>query len=176
MTPTHTKLVDDLLQQFLDRTIEHTEACGFLMEHPPSPVTLRRSPIGQHLIAIVDYGEGHPYRLDHEDVRASIAVVKRAFFGDPTSKGFRLPPKFHLTPLGDLINDALLRFYLEQGPGQLLAIGVLRERFGVKRQTVHLWIEQGLITPAYLKNGETRFYLLDVEHLQQIRGPKDNIH
>jgi hypothetical protein len=173
MTPVHAKLVDDLLQQFFKRTAEQAQACGFFMKNAPTPQSLRSGPIGQHLIAIAEYGEGHPYLLDHEgqDVRNSIAIVKWAFLGDVLSKGFRLPPKFHQTPLGNLINDALLRFYQEQG--QLLAIGALRERFAVKRQTIHLWIEEGLLTPAYLSNGETRFFLPDVEHLEERRGSKN---
>jgi hypothetical protein len=175
MTPVHAKLVDDLLQQFFERANEQIHVCGFYLKGgPPNPEKLRSGPIGQHLVAIAEYGEGHSYLLEREDqdIRTSIAIVKRAFLGDVLSKEYRLPPKFHQTPLGNMINDALLRFYQEQG--QLLAIGTLRERFGVKRQTIHLWIEEGRITPAYLSNGETRFFLPDVERLEENRAPKNS--
>jgi hypothetical protein len=174
MTPIHERLVDELLQQFFRRSNEHTSLCGLGRKQPPTPEQLRASPIGQHIMAIAQFAEGHSYPASGEwhDVRDSIAVIHRAFFGNPLDKTFYLPPpKLHLTPLGQLLNDALVRFYRSQGPGTLLPIGNLMERFQVSRQTIHQWIEDRKITPVYV-DGTTRFYLPDVERLQQQIPPR----
>jgi hypothetical protein len=176
MTPIHERLVDALLQR-LSRRVEELLLGS---SHPqktqiqlPEPQQLRSSPIGQHLIAIARYVEGYPYPgPDNQDVRASITVVSRAFYGDLFStNAFRFPPKFHRTPLGKLINEALVRFYTEQRPGQLLTIGAMQQRFQVKRQTIHQWIGESKIFPVYI-DGTTRFYQPDVEQLQKRRDIK----
>jgi hypothetical protein len=166
MTPMHEKLIDELLQRFLRRMDEQVRRGGLQINQPPPLEKLRASPIGQHLSVLARYAEGYSFTSSPEwrDIRDSIAEVNRAFFGNPLSKAFHLPPQFHLTPLGQLINDAMVRFYKEQG--QLVAIGTLRERFQVRRQTIHQWIDRGLITPVYV-NGETRFFLPDVERLHE---------
>ena len=171
MTPMHEKLIDELLQRFFRRADEQVRRCGLQINQPPPLEKLRASPIGQHLIVLAQYAEGHNFtpNANWSDVRDSIAEINRAFFGNPLAKAHQLPPQFHLTPLGQLINDAMVRFYREQG--QLVAIGVLRERFQVRRQTIHQWVNAGRITPVYV-NGETRFFLPDVEKLQQPQRKK----
>jgi hypothetical protein len=162
----HERLIDELLQHFFRRTDEQVQRCGLQINQPPPLEKLRASPIGQHLIVLARYAEGYNFTANPSwhDIRDSIAEINRAFFGNPLAKTHQLPPQFHLTPLGQLINDAMVRFYREQGPGQLVAIGALRERFQVRRQTIHQWVARGLITPVYW-NGETRFFLPDVERL-----------
>ncbi len=171
MTPMHQQLVDELLQQFFRRTDEQAQKCGLHISQPPALEKLRSSLIGQHLTIIAKYIEGSsfPESQHWHDIRDSINEVKRAFFGNPLTSTFYTPPKFHLTPLGRFLNDALVRFYKEQGPGTLLVIGALIERFQVKRQTIHQWISDGLITPVYI-DGTTRFYQPDVERLQLVRA------
>lgn len=174
MTPTHERLIDELLQHFSRRMDEQVRLGGLQIKQPPGREQLRASPVGQHLTVIAQYAEGYTYPASQEwhDVRDSIAVINRAFFGNPLSNATQIPDRFHLTPLGQLINDALVRFYKAQGAGQLVAIGALRERFQVRRQTIHQWIARGLITPVYV-NGETRFFLPDVERLQlQLQQPQ----
>jgi hypothetical protein len=174
MTPTHERLIDELLQQFFRRADEQIRRCGLQINQPPPLEKLRTSTIGQHLSVLAQYAEGYNFSpsKDWRDVRDSIAEVQRAFFGHPLTKTYQLPPQFHLTPLGQLINDAMVRFYRQQGPSQLVAIGALRERFQVRRQTIHQWVARGLITPVYV-NGETRFFLPDVERLQlQLQQPQ----
>ena len=176
MTPIHERLIDALLQRLIRRVEELLLGSGYLQKklaQLPEPQQLRSSPIGQHLIAIARYVEGYPYPgPDNQDVRVSITVVSRAFYGDLfTTNAFRFPPKFHRTPLGQLINEALVRFYTEQRPGQLLTIGAMQERFQVKRQTIHQWIAESKIFPVYI-DGTTRFYRPDVEKLQQRRESK----
>jgi hypothetical protein len=176
MTPIHERLIDALLQRLSRRVEELLLGSSHLQKAQiqlPEPQQLRSSPIGQHLIAIARYVEGYPYPgPEKQDVRASITAVSRAFYGDLfTTNAFRFPPKFHRTPLGKLINEALVRFYTEQRPGQLLTIGTMQERFQVKRQTIHQWIGESKIFPVYI-DGTTRFYLPDVEQLQKRREIK----
>jgi hypothetical protein len=176
MTPIHERLIDALLLQLSRRVEELLLASSYTQKTQiqlPEPQQLRSSPIGQHLIAVARYVEGYPYPgSDNQDVRVSITVVSRAFYGDLfTTNAFRFPPKFHRTPLGQLINEALVRFYTEQRPGQLLTIGAMQERFQVKRQTIHQWIGESKIFPVYI-DGTTRFYQPDVEQLQKRRKLK----
>ena len=173
MTPIHERLIDALLQRLVRRLEELLQGSGYRQKTQiPEPQQLRSSPIAQHLIAIARYVEGYPYPSDSQDVRASITMVCRAFYGDPlTPNVFRFPPKFHRTPLGQLINEALVRFYTEQRPGKLLTIGAMQERFHVKRQTIHQWIADNKIFPVYI-DGTTRFYLPDVEKLERWREEK----
>src|SRR5215472_6506229 len=104
MTPIHERLIDSLLQRLARRLEELLQGSGYQQKTQiqiPEPQQLRSSPIAQHLIAIARYVVGYPYPSDSQDVRTSITVVSRAFYGDPfTNNAFRFPPKFHRTPLG----------------------------------------------------------------------------
>jgi hypothetical protein len=117
--------------------------------------------------------EGYPYPFEG-DVRASAGVVARCLYGDPLApQGFRLPPKWQRTELGSLIHAAMLRFYEEERPGQLLTVTQMRKLFGVTRQTVHQWIEDGVIFAVY--RGDTPlFYQKEVARLQQVRAHKQH--
>ena len=83
--------------------------------------------------------------------------------------GFRLPAKWQRSTLGKLVHAALLRFYEEERPGQLLTVREMRQLFGVRRQTVHQWVDDGLLFAIY--RGETPlFYQKDVTRFQQARA------
>jgi predicted DNA-binding transcriptional regulator AlpA len=91
--------------------------------------------------------------------------VSRFFYGEPFHRtSYRLPEKFHETDLGKLVNEAMLRFYQEERPGQLLTMKDMQQLFGVSRQAVHGWIRDGDILPVWVKN-TTRFYRKDVDRL-----------
>ncbi len=121
--------------------------------------------------AIAHYAEGYAYPYQ-EDVRMSIDFLARCLYGDPlASKGFRLPLKWQRSPLGALAHSALLRFFEQERPDSLLTVTDLRTRFAVRRQTVHQWIDDGLLFAVY--RGDTPlFYIKDVERFQQVRARK----
>jgi hypothetical protein len=101
-----------------------------------------------------------------------MTFIARCLYGDPLeASGFRLPPKWQRTPLGKLCHAALLRFFEEERPGRLLTVTDMRKRFGVRRQTVHQWIEDGLIVAVY-RDDTPLFYDNDVARFQQARAHK----
>src|SRR6266516_5944272 len=167
MTPTHQRILDDLLRKTYQRTVELATATNFPVGKRTEEQTierLRERSLGQHLAAIFNYAEGHDYPYEG-DVRTSAGIITRYLFGDTLSpQRYRLPSKFHRTPLGKEVHAALARFFVEQRPGQLMSMQQMREHFGVKRQTVHQWIEDGLIFAVYIEN-PTHFYRKDVERL-----------
>ncbi len=169
MTPTHQKLLDKLLRLAARRTQELLGGLGLLVREPPIE-ELRVSALGQHLANLALYAEGYTFAGDLPgDIRGDAQYVSRYFYGDPLlSYGFRFPERFHKTELGTLINDALVRFYTEERPGQLLTMADMRSRFEVTRQSVHQWIKAGQIFPVYINNA-SRFYAKDVERLQARR-------
>jgi predicted DNA-binding transcriptional regulator AlpA len=87
---------------------------------------------------------------------------------------FKFPEGFHTTDLGELVNTAMLRFYNEERPGQLLTMKDMRQLFGVTRQAVHRWIRKGEIFPVWVKN-TTRFYRKDVDRLIENQQKKKGI-
>jgi hypothetical protein len=102
-------------------------------------------------------------------VRRSVAYIGRAFFGmTQTTNTYRFPAKFHKTQLGQLINDALTRFYKEERPGRLVPVRKACERFEVARQTVHEWIDAGRLQATYM-NGLAYLDIQDVERMAQRR-------
>jgi hypothetical protein len=176
MTPIHQQLVDEILERMHQRVQELIHACqpaGQTKGASPTSEQLRQTVLGQHLAAIAHYVEGYPYPFEG-DVRASAGFVARCLYGDPlASQGFRLPAKWQRTELGSLVHAALLRFYEEERPGQLLTVTQMRKLFGVTRQTVHQWIEDGVIFAVY--RGDTPlFYQKDVTRLQQVRAHKQS--
>jgi hypothetical protein len=174
MIPTHQHLVDLVLTRMARRVSELTHHCLPASRKPPAEPTieqLRETPFGIHLAAIAHYAEGYAYPLEG-DVRNSMSFVARCLFGDPlTQQGFRLPPKWQRDPLGKLVHTALLRFFEEERPGKLLTVTDIRKLFDVKRQTVHQWVEDGLLFAVY--RGDTPlFYQNDVVRFQQARARK----
>lgn len=175
MTPDHQKLIDSLLHQahaYVQRIVEQTD---YPLGRRPDEQTierLRASEIGQHLAALANYAEGYPYPFQ-EDVRVSADIVARSLLRCPLDavNSYRIPHRFYRTPLGQLLNTCMLRFYQEERPGSLLTMGQLREQFGVTRQTVHQWIDEGTFFALYI-DGETRFYKKDMEQLTAHRQHK----
>ena len=175
MTPTHQQIVDDILVRMHKRTRELMQLCLPALKNPlpDAPLDLlRETPLGMHLAAIANYEEGYPYPYQQSDVRASMDFLARCLYGDPLSpQGFRLPQKWQRSPLGALVHSALLRFFEHERPDSLLTVADLRTRFGVKRQSVHQWVEDGLLFAVY--RGDTLlFYDKDVERFQQVRARK----
>jgi hypothetical protein len=165
MTPTHLQLIDQILQQAL-RSVQTRSAEIDITPTPLAVEQLRKSQLGRMLTVIGSYAEGYTIT---GDVRHAVQIVGRALFATPLSpEAFTFPEGFHRTPLGTLINEALARLYTQELPGQLLTMADMRARFGVKRQTVHQWIAEGLIAPVYI-NQTARFPLQEVERLQARR-------
>lgn len=170
MTPNHQQIVDAILTAMQRRVSELVAHCQQGTMLPEQPLAhLRSSPLGEHLAAIAHYIEGYTY-LYEGDVRASVTFLARCLYGDPlAAQGFRLPPKWQRGALGKLVHASLLRFYEEERPGQLLTVTEMRQLFGVRRQTVHQWIEDGLLFAVY--RGDTPlFYQKDVTRFQQVRA------
>src|SRR6266487_2347377 len=79
MTPTHQRILDDLLTRTHQRTVALATATNFPMGKRPEAQTierLRESPLGLHLAAIFNYAEGHDYPYER-DVRASVGIISR---------------------------------------------------------------------------------------------------
>ena len=174
MTPTHQQLVDDILVRMHNRTRELMQSCLPALKNPLPEAPrelLQDTPLGKHLAAIAHYEEGYPYPYQG-DVRASIDFLAHCLYGDPLApQGFRLPQKWQRSPLGALVHSALLHFFEEERPDSLLTVTDLRTRFGVKRQSVHQWVDDGLLFAVY--RGDTPlFYSKDVERFQQVRARK----
>jgi excisionase family DNA binding protein len=165
MTPTHQKLIDQLLQSADHRARELLTGSGYQLGREARIEELRKSPLGQHLANLANYSEGYAVAGDIRDIRGSAQYVSRFFYGEPFHRtSYKLPVKFHETDLGNLVNEAVLRFYQEERPGQLLTMEEMRQLFGVSRQAVHQWIRKGEIFPVWVKN-TTRFYRKDVDRL-----------
>lgn len=176
MTPIHQRIVDEVVERMYQRVQELLRACQPASAMPlasPTREQLRQTLLGQHLAAIAHYVEGYSYPIEG-DVRTSASFVARCLYGDPLApQGFRLPAKWQRTELGSLVHAALLHFYEEERPGNLLTVTQMRTLFGVTRQTVHQWIEDGVIFAVY--RGDTPlFYQKDVVRLQQRRAQKQH--
>jgi hypothetical protein len=174
MIPKHQQIVDTILERMHQRVNELIQYCQPVNKRQPAKPTieqLRDTLLGQHLAAVAHYAEGYPYSYEG-DVRSSMSFIARCLYGDPLApQGFRLPPKWQRTELGSLVHAALLRFFEEERPGKLLTVTDMRKLFDVKRQTVHQWIEDGVIFAVY--RGDTPlFYQNDVHRFQQVRGRK----
>jgi hypothetical protein len=172
MTPNHQQIVDAVLTAMQRRVHELVADCqrGTMLSEQPL-ASLRDSPLGGHLAAIAHYAEGYAYPYEG-DVRASVSFLARCLYGDSlAARGFRLPPKWQRSPVGQVVHAALLRFYEQERPGQLLTVTDMRKLFGVRRQTVHQWIDDGLLFAVY--RGDTPlFYQKDVTRFQQARAHK----
>jgi Helix-turn-helix domain len=170
MTPNHQKLIDQLLLS-ADR---HARALLTELGYQPSGRNarieeLRASPVGQHLANLANYSEGYS---PTGDIREAAQFVSLYFHALPLRpRTFKFPENFHQTDLGKLINEAMVRFYEEERPGQLLTMEDMRQLFGVTRQTVHQWIRAGDIIPVYINN-TSRFYRKDVDRLMETQQHK----
>jgi len=174
MIPTHQRIVDDILERMharVNELIHHCQPASRKRPAEPTREQLRETLLGQHLAAIAHYAEGYPYPYEG-DVRTSTGFVARCLYGDPlAARGFRLPQKWQHSELGSLVHAAMLRFFEEERPGQLLTVTDMRKLFDVKRQTVHQWIDDGLLFAIY--RGDTPlFYQKDVTRFQQVRAHK----
>jgi hypothetical protein len=172
MTPNHQQVVDNTLRRMDARLNELMRHCRMPSKKPPgeTPIEqLRETLLGEHLAAIAHYVEGYAYPYEG-DLRASAGFVTRCIYGEPlATRGFRLPPKWQRTDLGKLVHTAMLHFYERERPGQLLTVTEVRTLFGVKRQTVHQWMEDGVLFGVY--RGDTPlFYRKEVIQLQEKRA------
>lgn len=175
MTPKNQRIIESVLQRVHARISELIQVCEPASKKPePSPTIeqLRQTVLGLHLTAIAHYAEGYPYSYE-SDVRRSVSVVGRCLYADSFSQpgSYRLPKLWHHTELGKLVYAALYRFYTEEREGQLLTTAEMRNLFNVERQTIHQWIEDGLIFPVY-HEGAPLFYRKDVDTLQKNRAKR----
>ena len=172
MTPIHQKLIDQLLRIADRRARELMTGLGYQLGRDSRIEDLRASPLGQHLATLANYSEGYPAA---GDIRAAAQFVTLHFHANPLNRQvFKFPEGFHTTDLGGLVNAALLRFYNEERPGQLLTMEDMCQLFGVSRQAVHQWIKKGDIFPVWIKN-TTRFYRKDVDRLIENQQKKKGI-
>jgi hypothetical protein len=187
LTPAHEQVVNVLLKNFFRQTHKHVQVIRYptgssrsSIIPKPSPNTtqqapeptdeqLRESELAKCLIAIAEYAEGYPYPYQG-DVRNAVNLVLQMMLGISMVQNYFVPPKFHTFPLGKLINEALLRFYRLEKPGQLLTITEVRKRFNVTRQTVHDWVEAGKLWAVRDESGKTLYYAKNVERLQEDRA------
>lgn len=156
MTPGHRQLVDTLLHAVANRTIELITSLNYpLGKNPPQPTieVARQSQLGRDLEMIVAYVEGHT--LDSKEVDTAIQRVLRIAYGYTLNqKGYKLLKDWQKTPLGELIGEAYTRMI----PGKdLMGTAEVQRVFGVKRQTVYDWVDEGKLV-AYYIHGKQMFY------------------
>jgi hypothetical protein len=162
MTPAHRTLVDSTLVAVHNRATELINAVGYALgKNPPEPTieSARQSPLGRDLEMIVAYVEGHS--IDGKEIDAAIQRVLRIIYGYTLNlKGYKLLKDWQKTPLGELIGEAYTRLF---PPKDLMGTAEVQRAFGVKRQTVYDWVDEGRLT-AYYIHGKQMFYRPQIRH------------
>jgi excisionase family DNA binding protein len=155
MTPDHQKTIEDTLQAAYARAIEWNNSMAIPQGKNPPQYTyemLWACPLGHDLQAIAQYVEGYPVP---EDITIILSRVVRALFGNTLSRtSFHLPLKFHRTPLGIMLFAAFERYFPASA---WMTTAEVQKLFGVKRQTVYDWAEEGKLAPYYV--GGKQVYL-----------------
>lgn len=149
MTPDHQQMIEKTLQFAYARAIEMNTSMAIPQgKNPPQYTveTMWASPLGKDLTAIANYVEGYQIQ---EDITLITQRVARALFGPTLSqKGFRLPPRFHKTPLGEMMFAAFARYF---PPNAWMRTSEVVKLYGVKRQTIYDWAEEGILAPYHVK-------------------------
>jgi hypothetical protein len=149
MTPDHAQLVEATLQSAYARTIEwHNNLAIPLGKNPPQYTheMLWNCPLARDLSALVNYVEGYEVQ---KDITLVLMRLARALFGHTLEKqGYRLPRNFQKTALGELMYEAFARYF---PPDAWMKTSEVVKLFGVKRQTVYDWAEEGQLAPYYVK-------------------------
>jgi len=162
MTPAHRTLVDQTLVAVHNRTTELINAVNYgLGKNPPERTieAVRQGQLGRDLELIVSYVEGH--QVAATDVDPAIQRVLRIVYGFTLNiKGYHLLTGWQKTALGELIGEAYTRLI---APKDLMGTAEVQRAFGVKRQTVYDWVDEGKLI-AYYIHGKQMFYR---PHIQQ---------
>jgi excisionase family DNA binding protein len=148
MTPDHQQLIENTLQLAYARSVTWLNSMAIPQGTNPPVYTkgmMWNSPLGQDLQAIANSVEGYPV----ENIADSITRASRILFGQTLSASdTRLPRDFHKTPLGELFNEA----YTRQYPADAwMRTSEVQKLFGVKRQTIYDWAEEGKLTAYHIK-------------------------
>jgi hypothetical protein len=163
MTPDHEQLVESTLQLAYARTGEWMKNLAIpLGKNPPiyTRAMMWSSPLGQDLQAIANYVEGYPV----EEIAEIISRATRVLFGQTlSSTDIRLPHNFHKTPLGQLLYDAYARYYPADA---WMRTSEVQKLFGVKRQSVYDWAEEGKLVAYHVKG--TQMFLR--KHVERFHG------
>lgn len=160
MTPDHQQTIEQTLQLVYARAIELNTLLNVPLVKNPSPYTreiMWNSPLGRDLAAVAHYVEGYQAQ---EDIPLLLGRIARALFGHTLSQqGFRLPHKFHKTKLGELLFAAFACYYPATA---WMRTSEVQKLFGVKRQTIYDWAEEGKLSPYFVK-GTQMFLRSQVE-------------
>lgn len=164
MTPDHQQTIENALQGAYARTIEWNNSMDIPQGKNPPQYThemLWACPLGRDLQAIANYVEGYPAP---ENITTILTRVARTLFGNTLSRtGYRLPLKFHHTTLGIMLFAAFERYFPANA---WMTTAEVQKLFGVKRQTVYDWAEEGKIAPYYVGGKQT--YLR--QHIEQFHA------
>jgi hypothetical protein len=165
MTPVHQKIIDETLIAAYTRMAEQISALAYpaAKEEQYNQEHLSHSQLARDLMLIAHYVEG--YQVE-EDPQQAIERVCRVLFGRVGTVGYVLPKKFHKTTLGELIYAA---YELLIPKDQLVTTDVARKAFGVERQSIYDWVEEGKLTPYYIK-GKQMFYRAHIQQQAQQRA------
>lgn len=160
MTPDHQKTIERSLQSAYARTSELITSMAIPPGKNPPPYTTEmmwNSPLGRDLTAIANYVEGYQIQ---EDATVIVQRVARTLFGDILNqKTFRLPRKFHKSSLGEMLYAAYARYFPVTA---WMRTSEVVKLYGVKRQTVYDWVEEGQLA-AYYVNGIQVFLRKQIE-------------
>jgi hypothetical protein len=165
ITPKHATLIDQALQLVAARIEELGPAIGYTAIRPLTLEHMRQHTLAQTLRVIARYAEG--YDLGKGEILTHIASVGRMLYPTPMStSGYKFPPDFHKTPLGEMMHEALVRQFPRE---QRVNVTEAREILGVTRQTLHDWAANySPIAPIY-DHGQLTFLRHSVLKLQQER-------
>lgn len=164
MTPDHEKTMKTTLELAYSRTIEWNKSIAIPQGKNPPQYTyemLWQCPLAMDLKTIADYVEGYE---TPEDITLIIARAARALFGETLDQsGFRLPRKFHQTPLGVMLFEAFARYH---PPTAWMTTAEVQKLFDVKRQTIYDWAEEGKVAP-YFVEGKQVYLRRQIEKFHQ---------
>jgi excisionase family DNA binding protein len=166
MTPDHQQVIENTLQLAYARCMEWNNMLSIPQGKNPPKYThemLWGSPLAHDLVAIASYVEGYPAA---EDITVVVARVARTLFGHTLNQtGFRLPFKFHRTPLGEMMFKAFERYF---PPPAWMTTAEVQRLCGVRRQTIYDWAEEGKLA-AYYVGGKQVYLRQQVEQFQAAR-------
>ena len=166
ITPRHAAIIDQTLQLVLARIEELGPAVGYEQIRPLTLSQMRQHTLALTLRVIARYAEG--YDLGKGEILTHISYVGRILYPTPMStKGWKFPPDFHKTPLGEMVHEALARQFPRE---QRVNVTEARAILGVTRQTLHEWADNySPISPIY-DHGQLTFVRHMVLSLQQKRA------
>ncbi len=133
-----------------------------------SPEELRTSHLGQSLLTIADYAGG-----GYVPVRKVERSMKRAYrilCGESLTEGYKLPPNFNQTELGQLFNDAYLHMYHSK---ELMTPKQAYTLLDISRQSLYDRANEGKLQKIYL-GGKLRFIRVEIEEWQAQREVRQN--